>query len=117
MMKQIEGVKPLQFQAWVGFVSVWPLAALSAWLEPGQVQTALHAGWPFAAAALYSALLVSVFAHTIYYLLIGRYEANPDLAADADDAAGDHRAGRGDLPRPLLGRAWRSAAPSRSPAS
>ena len=76
MMKQIEGVKPLQFQAWVGFVSVWPLAALSAWLEPGQVQTAFHAGWPFWAAVLYSALVVSVCAHTIYYLLIGRYEAN-----------------------------------------
>src|SRR5690348_17054356 len=27
MMKQIEGVKPLQFQAWVGFSSFWPLAA------------------------------------------------------------------------------------------
>jgi drug/metabolite transporter (DMT)-like permease len=76
MMKQIEGVRPLQFQAWVGFVSVWPLAALSAWLEPGQIQTSLHAGWPFVAAVLYSALVVSVCAHTIYYLLIGRYEAN-----------------------------------------
>jgi drug/metabolite transporter (DMT)-like permease len=76
MMKQIEGVRPLQFQAWVGFVSVWPLAALSARLEPGQIQTSLHAGWPFVAAVLYSALVVSVCAHTIYYLLIGRYEAN-----------------------------------------
>jgi len=76
MMKQIEGVRPLQFQAWVGFVSVWPLAALSAWFEPGQVQTAFHAGWPFWVAVLYSALVVSVCAHTVYYLLIGRYEAN-----------------------------------------
>lgn len=76
MMKQIEGVKPLQFQAWVGFASVWPLAALSAFLEPGQVQAGLAAGWPFAAAVLYSGLVVSVGAHSIYYLLIGRYEAN-----------------------------------------
>ena len=76
MMKQIEGVRPLQFQAWVGFVSFWPLAALSAWLEPGQIQTSINAGWPFLAALLYSALVVSVGAHTIYYLLIGRYEAN-----------------------------------------
>jgi len=76
MMKQIEGVKPLQFQAWVGFVSFWPLAGLSVWFEPGQIQTALHGGWAFAAAVLYSALVVSVGAHTIYYLLIGRYEAN-----------------------------------------
>jgi drug/metabolite transporter (DMT)-like permease len=76
MMKQIEGVKPLQFQAWVGFASFWPLAALSAWLEPGQVHMGLAAGWPFALAALYSGLVVSVGAHTAYYFLIRRYEAN-----------------------------------------
>jgi len=76
MMKQIEGVKPLQFQAWVGFASFWPLAALSAWLEPGQVQVGISGGWPFLAAVLYSGLVVSVGAHTAYYLLIGRYEAN-----------------------------------------
>lgn len=76
MMKQIEGVKPLQFQAWVGFASFWPLAVLSAWLEPGQLQQGLAAGWPFFSAVLYSGLVVSVGAHTAYYLLIGRYEAN-----------------------------------------
>jgi drug/metabolite transporter (DMT)-like permease len=76
MMKQIEGVKPLQFQAWVGFCSFWPLALLSAWLEPGQVQAGVAAGWPFVAAVFYSALVVSTGAHTAYYLLIGRYEAN-----------------------------------------
>jgi drug/metabolite transporter (DMT)-like permease len=76
MMKQIEGVKPLQFQAWVGFASFWPLAALSALLEPGQVQAGIAAGWPFLAALLYSGLVVSVGGHTIYYALIQRYEAN-----------------------------------------
>jgi O-acetylserine/cysteine efflux transporter len=76
MMKQIEGVKPLQFQAWVGFSAVWPLAALSAVLEPGQVRMAIAAGWPFLAAALYSSLVVSVLAHTLYYGLIQRYDAN-----------------------------------------
>jgi drug/metabolite transporter (DMT)-like permease len=76
MMKQMEGVKPLQFQAWVGFASFWPLAALSALLEPGQVQAGLAAGWPFLAAVVYSGLVVSVVAHTIYYLMIQRYEAN-----------------------------------------
>jgi len=76
MMKQIEGVKPLQFQAWVGFLSFWPLAILSAVLEPGQVREGLAAGWPFYASVLYSGLVVSVGAHTGYYFLIGRYEAN-----------------------------------------
>jgi drug/metabolite transporter (DMT)-like permease len=76
MMKQVEGVKPLQFQAWVGFASFWPLALLSLLFEPGQLQVGLAAGWRFWAAALYSGLVVSVGAHTIYYFLIGRYEAN-----------------------------------------
>jgi drug/metabolite transporter (DMT)-like permease len=76
MMKQIEGVNPLQFQAWVGFASFWPLAFLSAWLEPGQVSQGLAAGWPFVACVLYSGLAVSVGAHSCYYFLIGRYEAN-----------------------------------------
>lgn len=76
MMKQMDGVKPLQFQAWVGFASLWPLLALSAWLEPGQVAAARDAGWVFVAAVLYSGLVVSVSAHTVYYALIQRYEAN-----------------------------------------
>lgn len=76
MMKQIQGVKPLQFQAWVGFCSLWPLALLSALTEPGGAQAALHAGLPFVAAVLFSALVVSVVGHTAYYGLIQRYEAN-----------------------------------------
>lgn len=76
MMKQIQGVKPLQFQAWVGFCSLWPLALLSALTEPGGATAAIHAGWPFVAAVLFSALVVSVIGHTAYYGLIQRYEAN-----------------------------------------
>lgn len=76
MMKQMEGVKPLQFQAWVGLASTLPLAVLSALFEPGQVQAGLDAGWRFWAATAYSGLVISVGAHTLYYALIQRYEAN-----------------------------------------
>jgi len=76
MMKQMGGVRPLQFQAWVGFASFWPLAALSLWLEPGQVAAGFAAGWTFVAAVVFSAVVVSVAAHTAYYGLIQRYEAN-----------------------------------------
>lgn len=76
MTKQIQGMRPLTFQAWVGLSSVGPLAALSAWLEPGQVDIAMHAGWPFLAAVLFSALIVSLFAHTCYVMLLQKYEAN-----------------------------------------
>ena len=76
LMKQMEGVKPLRFQAWVGFCSLWPLAALSFLTEDGQWAAASSAGWPFVAAVVFSALVVSVLIHTAYYSLILRYEAN-----------------------------------------
>jgi O-acetylserine/cysteine efflux transporter len=76
MMKQVEGVKPLQFQAWVGFSSIFPLTALSAAFEPGAVQAGMSAGWPFVAAVVFSAVVVSVVAHTAYYGLIQRHDAS-----------------------------------------
>jgi len=76
MMKQIEGVKPRQFQAWVGFSSLWPLALISGLAEHGQGAVLAHALWPFVAAVLFSGLVVSVIAHTAYYGLIQRYEVN-----------------------------------------
>jgi O-acetylserine/cysteine efflux transporter len=76
MMKQMEGLKPLKLQAWVGFSAIWPLAAVSALLEHGQVETVIAGGWPFVAALAFSALVVSIVAHTVNYSLIQRYDAN-----------------------------------------
>jgi drug/metabolite transporter (DMT)-like permease len=76
MMKQIEGVQPLRFQAWVGLASVVPLAILTTGLETDQIPRAMAGGWAFLAALLFSALIVSLVAHTIYYGLIGKYPAN-----------------------------------------
>jgi O-acetylserine/cysteine efflux transporter len=76
MMKQMEGVQPLRFQAWIGLASVLPLTFLTASLEVNQIPRAMEAGWAFLAALLFSALIVSLVAHTIYYGLIGKYPAN-----------------------------------------
>jgi O-acetylserine/cysteine efflux transporter len=76
MMKQVQGVRPLQFQAWAGLTSVLLLAVLTTTIETGQLQQAAAAGWPFVAAVLFSAIVVSLLAHTIYYGLILRYPAN-----------------------------------------
>ncbi|MCR5881002.1 DMT family transporter [Phenylobacterium sp. J367] len=76
LMKQLEGVKPLQYQAWVGFTSLLPLTLLSAVFEPGQVEKVIAAGWPFLGALLFSALIVSLFAHSLFYVLVQRHEAN-----------------------------------------
>jgi len=76
LMKQMDEVAPLRFQAWVGMSSLALLLPLSALLERQDWFHAAAAGWPFVGAVLFSALVVSVLAHTAYYVLIQRYEAN-----------------------------------------
>lgn len=76
MMKQMDEIAPLRFQAWVGLTAFVPLALASTLFEQGQLAASLAAGLPFIAALLFSALVVSVGAHTAYYGLIARYEAN-----------------------------------------
>lgn len=76
LMKQMDEIAPLRFQAWVGLTSFVLLAPLTVALEQPQWSAAVDAGWPFVAALLFSALVVSVIAHTAYYVLIQRYEAN-----------------------------------------
>lgn len=76
MMKQMDDIAPLRFQAWVALTGSVPLGLASALFEHGQWQAASAVGWPFVAAVLFSALIVSVCAHSAYYWLIARYEAN-----------------------------------------
>ena len=76
LMKQVEGASPRQFQAWVGFSSVWPLAALSAVTETGQGTVLHQALWPFIGGVLFSSLVVSVITHTAFYGLVQKYEVN-----------------------------------------
>ncbi|MFC0283954.1 DMT family transporter [Camelimonas abortus] len=76
MMKQMSSVRPLQFQAWVGLVSAFPLILGTALFEEDVVARALSGGWTLVFAVLFAALVVSVCAHTMYYGLIKKYEAN-----------------------------------------
>jgi drug/metabolite transporter (DMT)-like permease len=76
LMKQMPEIQPLRFQAWVGFVSFAVLTPVSLLFETGQRAAMAAAGWPFVAAVLFSALIVSVISHTAHYRLIQRYEAN-----------------------------------------
>lgn len=76
LMKKIEGVKPLQLQAWVGWTSLILMIGLSAAMEPGAMAVSIKIGWPFVWGVLYSGVLSSIIAHTVYYGLIQRYEAN-----------------------------------------
>lgn len=76
LMKQVEDVSTLRFQAWVGLASFGPLALASAVWEKDQWTSAAAVGWPFVAAVLFAALIVSVLGHSAYYHLIARYEAS-----------------------------------------
>ncbi|MEQ1640337.1 MAG: DMT family transporter [Novosphingobium sp.] len=76
LMKQMDVIAPLRFQAWVGLTGFAVLTPLTFGLDRAEWHFAVDAGWPFLAALLYTALIVSVMAHTAYYLLIQRYEAN-----------------------------------------
>lgn len=76
MMKQVEDVGPMHFQAWVGMVSFFPLALGTAIFEQDQWRLAAAAGWPFVGVLVFAALIVSIFAHGNFYTLIRRYDAN-----------------------------------------
>lgn len=76
LMKQVDGVTPFRFQAWVGLISSIVLTLASAVFESGQWASAMATGWPLLIAVLFTALVVSVGAHSVYYHLIDRYEAN-----------------------------------------
>lgn len=76
LMKQMDEIAPLRFQAWVGVMGFAILTPVSLLLERPDWNVVHAAGWPFVLALLFSALIVSVVAHTAYYVLIQRYEAN-----------------------------------------
>jgi len=76
LMKQMDVIDPLRFQAWVGFTSLILLAPISVATELHDWHFAAEAGWAFVAAVLFSAVVVSVVAHSAYFALIQRYEAN-----------------------------------------
>lgn len=76
LVKKMDNVEPLQFQAWVGLASAIPLAFGSLSLETNQLERAATAGWPFFLAVAYTALFVSLLGHSIFFRLVQKYEAN-----------------------------------------
>lgn len=76
LMKKMENVQPMQFQAWVGLSSSVPLAFGSLALETGQVEAVMASGWLFVGALAYVALAVSLLGHSLFYTLVRKYEAN-----------------------------------------
>ena len=74
-LKRIE-LGSVNLQAWAALGSVAVLFPMSLALESGQVASVTAAGWPFAAALAFSGGVVSLGAHTLYFGLLQRYDAN-----------------------------------------
>lgn len=65
----------LRLMAWAGFFSTLLLFPLSLALESGQITSSLAVSWQLAGALLFSGIVVSVFAHTVYFHILQRNEA------------------------------------------
>lgn len=76
LLKKVGPLHPLRLQAWGGLASIPLLLALTGLVEDHPLAAALNAGWPFVLAACVSALVVSVFSHSLYYRLLQTYEAS-----------------------------------------
>lgn len=76
LMKKVERVRPLQYQSWLAFSSLWPLAILSLIAEPGAWRAAVGAGWAFWSILLFACLVVSLFSHTLFFVIMQKHDAN-----------------------------------------
>lgn len=75
ILKQLS-TQPIRLQAWGGVASSIVLMLLSLLAEKGQWAAIQAANWQFVAALLFSAVVGSIIAHTTYYGLLQRYDAN-----------------------------------------
>jgi len=66
----------LRLQAWAGASSTLALVPLCLALEGWQGNAVVEGGWRLAAALAFSTLGVSVLAHTLYFLLLQKHDAN-----------------------------------------
>lgn len=72
-IKRVHDLEPLELQAWLAWSSVPILLPLSLLLEDGQLARLWDAGAVGWGALLYSAVLASLVAHTVYFTMIRRY--------------------------------------------
>ena len=75
MLKRIE-LGAVRLQAWAAAGSTLVLVPLSLMTEQGQGATALAAGWNLVAALGFSALVVSLGGHTLYFGMLQKFDAN-----------------------------------------
>lgn len=75
-MRKIEGVGPLQMQAWLAWISAPLLLAATFIFDTSHVEIVQNAHWWAWAAIAYSAIAASIFGHAAMYQLLQRYEVS-----------------------------------------
>lgn len=74
-VKRLE-LSSIRLQAWAGVASIAVLGPLTVGLETGQADALSNAPWQIAACLAFAGLVVSVGAHSAYFRLLQRYDAN-----------------------------------------
>ena len=73
LMKGLRGLDVFSQQGWTALLSVLPLLAISAAIEPGALMQLPHVSWVAWAGALYAAFVSSLLGHGLYYVLVQRH--------------------------------------------
>ncbi|MZR29148.1 DMT family transporter [Sneathiella litorea] len=73
LMRQIQNVRTMSMQAWIGAISALPLLLLSFALESGQVASVVTMGWEAFGALAFVVIVTTIIAHGGWYYLIQRY--------------------------------------------
>jgi O-acetylserine/cysteine efflux transporter len=72
-IKRLQGIRPLQLQAWIAAVGAVVLLALSLICESGQAAAMHDADWRAWSALLFTTLVGSLIAHTAWFHLMSLY--------------------------------------------
>lgn len=105
LMKGLRGVSMPAQQGWMALLSLGPLLALSAWLEPGAMAALREASAVAWFGAAYAAFVSSLLGHGLYYVLVQRHpvaQVTPWLLLVPVFAVGLGIAFWGDRPGPRL---------------
>lgn len=73
LMRQIQNVRTMSMQAWIGAISTVPLMLLSFSVESGQVDSVMSMGWEALGALAFVVIVTTIIAHGGWYYLIQRY--------------------------------------------
>jgi O-acetylserine/cysteine efflux transporter len=74
LMKKLDPIEPLRFQAWNSLFSLLPLLLYTVFLEKGQFDSLSRNSHIIASILVFSVIFVSIYGHTTYFHLIKKYE-------------------------------------------